>query len=77
MERHRVMKEYNEQTVIRSLKALLDSSDNLMQGNGASLQGCLYYDTHNSLIDAIGLLGGDVTEYKYIDPSNPDREGRV
>jgi len=33
-------------------------------------------DVHNGLIDAIGLLGGDVTKYSYIDPNNPDIEGR-
>jgi hypothetical protein len=33
----------------------------------------VYYDIHNSLIDAISLLGGDVSNYNYIDP---EEEGR-
>ena len=71
------MKEYNEKTVIQTLEWLLDNSDEVMHGNAISSYGCLYYDTHNSLIDAIGLLGGDVSKYDYIDPDNPDIGGRV
>ena len=56
---------------------LLDNSDDVLGGNAVSTKNCLYWDTHNSLIDAIGLLGGDVTEYSYIDPDNPDMEGRT
>ena len=71
------MKEYNETSVIVACKNLLDSSDDVLGGNAVSLKGCLYYDIHNSLIDAIGLLGGNVTEYSYIDPDKPDIEGRT
>ena len=42
----------------------------------SSTHGCLYYDVHNSLIDAVSLLGGDVDKYEYVDPENPDIEGR-
>ena len=70
------MKEYNEQSAILACKNLLGFSHDLLSGNGVSSTGCLYYDVHNGLIDAIGLLGGDVTEYNYIDPNNPDVEGR-
>mgnify|MGYP003669034615 FL=1 len=71
------MKEYNETSVIVACKNLLDNSDDVLGGNAVSTKNCLYWDTHNSLIDAIGLLGGDVTEYSYIDPDNPDMEGRT
>ena len=71
------MKEYNETSVIVACKNLLDNSDDVLRGNAVSTKNCLYWDTHNSLIDAIGLLGGDVTEYSYIDPDNPDMEGRT
>ena len=71
------MKEHNETSVIVACKNLLDNSDDVLRGNAVSTKNCLYWDTHNSLIDAIGLLGGDVTEYSYIDPDNPDMEGRT
>jgi len=71
------MKEYNEESATRAIENLLRSSKEVGFGNGVSPVGCLYYDVHNGLIDAIGLLGGDVTEYSYIDPDNPDMEGRV
>jgi len=71
------MKEYNETSVIVACKNLLDNSDDVLQGNAVSTKGCLYWDIHNSLIDAIGLLGGDITKYSYIDPDNPDIEGRI
>jgi len=71
------MKEYNEKTIIKALQWLLDSSEDVLLGNAVSPVGTLYYDTHNSLIDAIGLLGGDVSKYDYIDPDNPDIDGRV
>jgi hypothetical protein len=71
------MKEYNETSVIVACKNLLDNSEDVLGGNAVSTKGCLYWDTHNSLIDAIGLLGGDVTMYSYIDPDNPDIEGRT
>ena len=71
------MKEYNETSVIVACKNLLDNSDDVLRGNAVSTKGCLYWDIHNSLIDAIGLLGGDVTMYSYIDPDNPDMEGRT
>ena len=71
------MKEYNETSVIVACKNLLDNSDDVLGGNAVSTKNCLYWDTHNSLIDAIGLLGGDVTMYSYIDPDNPDMEGRT
>tara|TARA_R110001583_G_scaffold38522_1_gene124509 strand:- start:164 stop:382 length:219 start_codon:yes stop_codon:yes gene_type:complete len=71
------MKEYNEQSAIMACKNLLGNSHDVLSGNGvSSTNGCLYYDIHNGLIDAIGLLGGDVTKYSYIDPNNPDIEGR-
>ena len=71
------MKEYNETSVIVACKNLLDNSDDVLRGNAVSTKGCLYWDIHNSLIDAIGLLGGDITKYSYIDPDNPDMEGRI
>ena len=71
------MKEYNEDTIHAALCNLLDSSEQVLVGNAVSSSGCLYYDTHNGLIDAIGLMGGDVTKYSYIDPDNPDIEGRT
>ena len=71
------MKEYNETSVIVACKNLLDNSDDVLRGNAVSTKGCLYWDIHNSLIDAIGLLGGDITKYNYIDPDNPDMEGRT
>ena len=71
------MKEYNETSVIVACKNLLDNSDDVLRGNAVSTKGCLYWDIHNSLIDAIGLLGGDITKYSYIDPDNPDIEGRI
>ena len=71
------MKEYNETSVIVACKNLLDNSDDVLRGNAVSTKGCLYWDIHNSLIDAIGLLGGDITKYSYIDPDNPDMEGRT
>jgi len=71
------MKEYNEESAITAIENLLRSSKCIPYGNGVSPESCLYYDVHNGLIDAIGLLGGDVTMYSYIDPDNPDMEGRV
>ena len=71
------MKEYNEESAITAIENLLRSSRCIPYGNGVSPESCLYYDTHNGLIDAIGLLGGDVTQYSYIDPDNPDMEGRT
>ena len=71
------MKEYNEESATSAIESLLCSSKEVLSGNGVSSTGCLYYDTHNGLIDAIGLLGGDVTQYSYIDPDNPDMEGRT
>jgi len=71
------MKEYNETSVIVACKNLLDNSDDVLRGNAVSTKGCLYWDIHNSLIDVIGLLGGDITKYSYIDPDNPDMEGRI
>jgi hypothetical protein len=71
------MKEYNDTSVIVACKNLLDNSDDVLRGNAVSTKGCLYWDIHNSLIDAIGLLGGDITKYSYIDPDNPDIEGRI
>ena len=71
------MKEYNEESATSAIENLLCSSTEVLSGNGVSSTGCLYYDIHNGLIDAIGLLGGDVTKYSYIDPDNPDMEGRV
>ena len=48
------MKEHNPETVIRSLKYLLDGSDDVLSSNAvSSIHGCLYYDIHNSLIDAM------------------------
>jgi hypothetical protein len=71
------MKEHNPETVIRTLKYLLDGSNDVLSSNAvSSTHGCLYYDVHNSLIDAVSLLGGDTSNYGYIDPENPDIEGR-
>tara|TARA_R100001460_G_scaffold44205_7_gene80879 strand:+ start:314 stop:523 length:210 start_codon:yes stop_codon:yes gene_type:complete len=68
------MKEHNPETVIRSLKYLLDGSDDVLSSNAvSSIHGCLYYDIHNSLIDAISLLGGDINNYNYVDL---EEEGR-
>tara|TARA_R110002050_G_scaffold7510_1_gene28939 strand:+ start:2867 stop:3085 length:219 start_codon:yes stop_codon:yes gene_type:complete len=71
------MREHNPETVIRTLKYLLDGSNDVLSSNAvSSTHGCLYYDVHNSLIDAVSLLGGDVDKYEYVDPENPDIEGR-
>jgi len=68
------MKEHNPETVIRTLKYLLDGSNDVLSSNAvSSTHGCLYYDVHNSLIDAISLLGGDVSNYNYVDS---EEEGR-